>query len=172
MQTLQTGIIIKTVGLKGELKLKSTTYFAEERYQEGNIVYLSKEGSKDYQKCTVVSYRTYQGFDFIVLKEISSIEVAEKYIGYGVFIDKKDATLDDDMYFFCDLEGCKIIDNSNKEELGIVETVEEFPAQITFAVRSNKTGKLFYVPFVEAFVTKVDIDKKEIYINVIEGLIS
>ena len=31
------------------------------------------------------------GFDFIILKEISSIEIAEKYIGYNVYIDKNDA---------------------------------------------------------------------------------
>ena len=73
METLQTGTIVKTVGLKGELKLKSTTFFAEQRYQEGNIVYLSKDG-KNHQKFTVVSYRSYQGFDFIYLKEISSIK--------------------------------------------------------------------------------------------------
>ena len=68
METLQTGTIVKTVGLKGELKLKSTTFFAEQRYQEGNIVYLSKDG-KNLQKFTVVSYRSYQDFDFIYLKE-------------------------------------------------------------------------------------------------------
>ena len=79
MQALQTGTIIKTVGLKGELKLKSTTFFAEDRYQEGNVVYLSKDG-KSFEKSEVVSYRTYQGFDFVKLKEIPSIEVAEKYI--------------------------------------------------------------------------------------------
>ena len=170
METLQTGTIVKTVGLKGELKLKSTTFFAEQRYQESNIVYLSKDG-KNHQKFTVVSYRSYQGFDFIYLKEISSIEVAEKYIGYGVYINKEDATLDDDMYFFCDLEGCKVLDNETDEELGIVESVEEFPAQLTLSVKSNKTDKIFYVPFVEAFVVDVDIESKKIYINVIKGLI-
>ena len=170
METLQTGTIVKTVGLKGELKLKSTTFFAEERYQEGNIVYLSKDGT-NFQKFTVVSYRSYQGFDFVYLKEIPSIEIAEKYIGYRVYIDKEDATLDDDMYFFCDLEGCKVIDNETDEELGVVESVEEFPAQLTLSVKSNKTDKIFYVPFVEAFVVDVDIDNKKIYINVIKGLI-
>lgn len=170
MQALQTGTIIKTVGLKGELKLKSTTFFAEDRYQEGNVVYLSKDG-KSFEKCEVVSYRTYQGFDFVTLKEITSIEVAEKYIGYNIYIDKEEATLQEGMYYFCDLEGCRVFDNETKEELGVVQTVEEFPAQITFAVLSHKTGKLFYVPFVSAFVTDVDINKKEIYINVIKGLI-
>ena len=170
METLQTGTIVKTVGLKGELKLKSTTFFAEERYQEGNVVYLIKDGTY-YQKFSVVSYRSYQGFDFVYLKEIPSIEIAEKYIGYGVYIDKEDATLDDDMYFFCDLEGCKVIDNETDEELGVVESVEEFPAQLTLSVKSNKTDKIFYVPFVEAFVVEVDIDNKKIYINVIKGLI-
>ena len=113
----------------------------------------------------------FESFDFIYLKDISSIEVAEKYIGYGVYINKEDATLDDDMYFFCDLEGCKVLDNETEEELGIVESVEEFPAQLTLSVKSNKTDKIFYVPFVEAFVVDVDIESKKIYINVIKGLI-
>lgn len=171
MKTLQTGTIVKTVGLKGELKLKSSTFFAEDRYQKGNIVYLSNN-EKDFIKCTVVSYRNYQGFDFIVLKNITSIEEAEKYIGYNVYIDKDEANLEEGMYYFCDLEGCKVFDDETKEELGIVETVEEFPAQITLAVKSHKTGKIFYVPFLEVFVGDVDIDKKEIYIHVIEGLLN
>jgi 16S rRNA processing protein RimM len=170
MEALQTGTIIKTVGLKGELKLKSTTFFAEERYQKGNKVYLSKDG-KNFQKCTVLSYRFYQGFDFVILKEISSIEAAENYIGYNIYVNKEDAVIDDDMYFFCDLEGCKVFNEETKEEIGIVNTVEEFPAQITLAVKSNKTGKIFFVPFVNAFIGEIDIKKKEIYIKVIEGLI-
>ena len=72
---------------------------------------------------------------------------------------------------FCDLEGCKVLDNETDEELGIVESVEEFPAQLTLSVKSNKTDKIFYVPFVEAFVVDVDIESKKIYINVIKGLI-
>ena len=170
MQALQTGTIVKTVGLKGELKLKSSTFFAENRYQEGNIVYLGKN-EHDLKKFTCVSYRTYQGFDFIILKEISSIETAEKYIGYNVYIDKNDAEIEEDTYFFCDLEGCKIIDNETNEELGIVETVEEFPAHLTLAMKSKKSGKICFIPFVDAFIVDVDIDAKEIYINVIEGLI-
>ena len=127
METLQTGTIVKTVGLKGELKLKSTTFFAEQRYQEGNIVYLSKDG-ENHQKFTVVSYRSYQGFDFIYLKEISSIEVAEKYIGYGVYINKEDA-IDiqnaskfhiDSSVFCVELFGADILMRSRMDELGII----------------------------------------------------
>ena len=109
------------------------------------------------------------GFDLESSKK--AIEIAEKYIGYSVYINKEDAELDDDMYFFCDLEGCTVIDNETKEELGVVESVEEFPAQLTLSVKSNKTDKIFFVPFVEAFVVDVDIENKKIYINVIKGLI-
>ena len=170
METLQTGTIVKTVGLKGELKLKSSTSFAEQRYQEGNVVYLSKDGT-NLQKFHVVSYREYQKFDFIILKEISSIEVAEKYIGYNVYIDKKDATLEEDMYFFSDLEGCTVYDDETEEELGTIVEVEEFPAHINLGVKSKVSGKLCYVPFVDAFVAEVNIEDKAVYINVIEGLI-
>lgn len=170
MKKLQAGTIIKTVGLNGELKVKSSTFFAEERYQPGNTVYLSKD-NKNFKKYTVESYRFYQGFDFIYLEEVLSIEEAKKLIGFNILVDKDELELDEDVYFFCDLKGCKVFNNLTKEEIGIVKEVEEFPAQITLAVKVKASGKISYIPFVKAFVEEVNISKKEIYINVIEGLI-
>ena len=72
-------------------------------------------------------------------------------------------------YFYSDLIGCAILDE-NKEVLGIVKNVEEFPAQITLRVKRNN-GKDFFVPFVKQFIKNVDIDNKKIYIEVIEGML-
>ena len=88
-----------------------------------------------------------------------SAEIMEK--------DRKD--LEVGYYFYEDLVGCSIIDQS-KNELGIVNKVEEFPAQITLRVK-RQNGKDFFVPFVKQFIKKVDIDAKKIYIEVIEGML-
>ena len=56
--------------------------------------------------------------------------------------------------------------NSNHEILGKVSKVEEFPAQIT--LRVQRKGKPdFFVPFIKQFIINVDIENKEIIINVI-----
>ena len=65
--------------------------------------------------------------------------------------------------------GCKVLDEKG-QELGVVKEVEEFPAQLTLRVK--RAGKEdFFVPFVKAFIRRVDINKKEIEINVIGGML-
>lgn len=170
MEALQTGIIIKTHGLKGELKLKSTTHFASKRYKKGNKVYLSKDGV-NFEKFTVKSYRFYQGFDFVTFNELPDLTAAEKYLGFAAFIDKNTSKLEKGQYYFSDLLGCKVFNNDTKELLGEVIKIEEFPAQINLAVKSSKDEKTYFIPFIEVFIKSVDIETKEIYISVIEGLI-
>ena len=73
------------------------------------------------------------------------------------------------MYYFSDLEKCEVFDEDNNL-LGKVIKVEEFPAQITLRVKS-KSGKVFFVPFIEQFIIDVNIIDKSIKIKVIEGML-
>ena len=60
--------------------------------------------------------------------------------------------------------------DENGKVLGKVSQVEEFPAQLTLRVKRDKQPD-FLVPFVKAFIRSVDIEKKQIVINVIGGLL-
>ena len=85
----------------------------------------------------------------------------------SVIKDNKD--LEKNSYFYSDLRGCKVIDES-KNVLGNVKEVEEFPAQVTLRVkRDNKPD--FFVPFIKEFIKEVDIDEKTITIHVLEGML-
>ena len=167
MEYVKLGTIIGSFSLDGTLKVISTTDFAMERYQEGNTIYLLNK-DKEYIPLTVVSFRMNGKIDFVKVEEITTKEEAESYKGCELLIDKKEATLPKGFYHFADLEGCKVL-LEDKSEIGLVKKVEEYPAQATLRIKGK--DKEILIPFVDAFIIKVDIKKKEIVVRVIEGMI-
>lgn len=162
------GTIIGTHGLDGNIKFISSSYFLEERLQEGNLVYLGKD-INSLQKYEVEYFRYSPKYISLKLKGIDSIEFAEKLKGVSIFVLKEDLVLDQGMYYFSDLQKCEVFDELNNF-LGKVIKVEEFPAQITLRVKS-KSGKVFFVPFIEQFIIDINIIDKSIKIKVIEGML-
>lgn len=167
MEYLSLGVIIGSFALDGSVKVLSSTDFAPDRYQVGNKLYLRKED--DIVEVTVKEYRYSGGNDIVSFNEINTVEEALAKKGYEVLIDKSEAILPKNYYHFYELEACEVFDNED-HYLGKVKKVEEYPAQITLRV-STKEGKQFQVPFVEAFIKKVDIKNHKIVINLIEGML-
>ena len=118
---------------------------------------------------TVESFRMSGQIVFVKLEGINNPESAKEFKDFEIHTIKNRNDLQVGYYFYEDLVGCSIIDQS-KNELGKVSKVEEFPAQITLRVK-RANGKDFFVPFVKQFIKKVDIDDKKIYIEVIEGML-
>ena len=169
MEYLSLGKITDAFGLDGTLKIYSTTNMGEKRYQKGATVYLFDAENNSYIAYKVLNYRHNGLFDFVKLETIENIEAALSKKGQEIFVEKNAKDLDKDSYFYSDLRACKIIDK-NGNKLGIVKEIEEFPAQITLRVaRQGKPD--FFVPFIEVFIAKIDIENKEITINVMEGLL-
>ena len=163
------GYITDAFSLDGTFKVLSKTDFASKRYQKGNEIYLYQANTKQRMTVIVESYRSSGQFDFVKVQGINSKEEALEFKGYEIQALKDYNVIDKDHYYYSDLVGCKVIDEKGNE-LGMVSQVEEFPAQLTLRVR-RKGKEDFFVPFVKAFIRKVDINKKEIEINVIGGML-
>ena len=163
------GYITDAFSLDGTFKVLSKTDFASKRYQEGKEIFLYQANTKQRMTCVVESYRSNGQFDFVKVQGINSKEEALEFKGYEIHALKDYDSMDKDTYYFVDLVGCKVLDEKG-QELGVVKEVEEFPAQLTLRVK--RAGKEdFFVPFVKAFIRRVDINKKEIEINVIGGML-
>ena len=163
------GYITDAFSLDGTFKVLSKTDFADKRYQEGKEIYLYQANTKQRMTVVVESYRSSDQFDFVKVQGINSKEEALEFKGYEIQALKDYDNMDKDTYYFVDLVGCKVLDEKG-QELGVVKEVEEFPAQLTLRVK--RAGKEdFFVPFVKAFIRRVDINKKEIEINVIGGML-
>ena len=163
------GYITDAFSLDGTFKVLSKTDFASKRYQKGNEVFLYQPNTKQRMTVTVESFRKSGQFDFVKVQGVNSKEEALEFKGCEIHALKDYDVVSKDTYYFVDLVGCKVIDEKG-HKLGLVSQVEEFPAQLTLRVKRN--GKEdFFVPFVKAFIRRVDINKKEIEINIIEGML-
>ena len=169
MEYLNLGNIVDSFGVDGTVKIYSTTSFGEKRYKKGSTVLLVNPQTNEMTELTVEKYRHSGFFDFVKFEEFKTPEEVKNLKGYSIQIIKNNKDLDKDTYFYSDLRGCKVVDESNKE-LGTVKEVEEFPAQVTLRV-SRKNGQDFFVPFIKQFIKDVKIDDKIIVIHVIEGLL-
>ncbi len=169
MEYLLLGKIIDTFGLDGTVKVISSTNNQDIRYKKGSKVFAHDEKEDTYLELTIKNYRSNGKFDFISFNEFKDINDAEIIKGNTLEVIKNRNDLDVGYYFYSDLVGCKVLDENNNT-LGTVSIVEEFPAQITLRVK-RPNRKDFFVPFLEQFIKNVDVEKKEIHINVMEGML-
>lgn len=167
MEYVKLGNIIGSFGLDGTLKVFSTTYFQEDRYQTGNKIFLLNPTSKETKELTVVSFRVSGNLDYVLVNEITTKEEAESLKGYELVAIKD--KLNEGLYYYSDLEKMSVYDEEGNL-LGKVKKVEEFPAQITLRISREKKAD-FFVPFIDEFILNIDKNNNKITIKVIGGML-
>lgn len=167
------GKIIGTFGIKGEVKVKSETSFADTRFKTGSKLLL-KVNDK-YLDVEIKSHRTHKNMELVSFSKIASkvlnsdINEIEAYVGCELYVDHSTLDeLEDGEFYYSDLIGLKVYDNTSNY-LGEVIEIRELPRGILLEVKTEKKNAL--IPFVDEFVSDVNLDEGVIYINVIEGLI-
>lgn len=169
MEYLTTGKVINVRGLQGEMKILSTTDFANKRYQKGKKVYLCHPISLEQQAVTVQAYQQIGGFDYIRFVEITTVEQADSYRGYLVQILLKEAgKLPKDVYYHYQLVGCQVFDSQNNLVGEVIEIVDN-GAQKLLRVKTDQQTRL--IPFLQPFLRHIDIENKIIYLEHWEGLL-
>jgi 16S rRNA processing protein RimM len=83
-------------------------------------------------------------------------------------VDPKESNVSEDDFHISQIIDCKVIDESGKA-WGVVVDVLQLPAQDTLVIKVD--GREVLVPFVKAYVPKVDIDNKLLTIVNTAGLL-
>lgn len=170
MNYLSLGVILKTRGLKGEVKVKSSTDFASERYKKNHKVYLLDPKTQEAKEVHIKSYSNQMGFDYVSFVELPDINLITPYIGHQIVVIKEEQKpLDKDNYYFSDLINCDVFDQ-NDQKIGEVTKIEEYASYHTLRIKLL-SGKDLLLPFVKAFIKVVDIENKKIKATIIEGMI-
>lgn len=165
MDKVKVGKIVGTHALKGELKIRSNSDFADERFKKGNSLYIRYQ--KNDIELEIVSSRFHKNNYLVAFKDHQDINLVEKYVGSFIYGLKDETLLQDDEYFYDDLIGLTVI--SNDKVIGTVSSIYNNGRHDVLNVDYH--GKKVAIPYVDAFIDEVNLDNKTIKVQLIKGLI-
>lgn len=152
------GKTTKTVGLKGEIRVY---------LHQADLIELGESYYLNGQAHTIEKLRFNKNTATIKFSQIDSIDQAENYLNLELFRRKEDIHLDQDQYFYSELIGLKVLSEDGKF-LGEVVDILQPSLQNIYVIRGEVE---FLLPAVEEFIVSIDLDKREMTVSLIEGLI-
>lgn len=165
---LRVGVISNTHGVRGEVKVFPTTDDPN-RYKKLKKVILQTR--KEQLELEIQSVKFFKQFVIVKFKGINNINDIEQYKGMELFVTRENAVkLEPNENFICDLVGCNVIEDENDTVIGVVEDVMITGANDVYVVK-NAEGKEILLPVTKECVLDVDIDKKEIKVHLLPGLL-
>lgn len=165
MEKLRVGKIVGTHALKGELKIRSTSDFNEERFVKGYTLYIRYQ--QDDIEMKIASVRVHKTNYLIAFEGCFDINLVEKYIGCYVYALKNEELLDNGEYYVEDIIGCHVYDGT-KEIGDVIEVIDNGRHDVLVI---DCKGKKVRVPYVEAFVKEEDIKNKKMVVTLIKGML-
>ncbi len=166
---LNVGKIVNTQGIKGEVRVISTTDFPEERYKKGAVLTLFQEKKAPIQ-LTVKSHRKHKNFDLLSFEGHPSINDVEKYRD-GILKVSKEETIElpENEFYYHEIIGAKVVEE-NGNELGKIKEILSPGANDVWVVQRPKKKDVL-LPYIDSVVKTVDLENGVIYVEIPEGLI-
>ena len=168
MEYLTVGTIVRTVGLKGEVKVYPSTNFRDSRFSKGSHVLLLDENNEIAEDLLIVKHLKNGDCDNLIFEGYDTIEKAEKLLKKDLFVIKDQSFLKKGEYFYSDLEKMTVYFD-NGQLIGKVKKVEDYNKYATLRVAHSPKDVL--IPFVDAFIKSVSLEEKKIIVKYIEGLL-
>lgn len=173
MEWFNVGRIVNTHGVRGEVRILSTTDFEEQRFVVGNRLAAFKKNDKKPTWVTIQSVRRHKNFILLTFEGMNNINLVEPFKEGMLKVTKdqmEEDLLEENEYFYHDIIGCSVISEEG-ETIGEVKDILQTGANDVWVIKGTK-GKEQYIPYIEDVVKDINIDDKMITIHVMEGLLS
>jgi 16S rRNA processing protein RimM len=163
------GRIARPFGIQGEVKIIPITDHAE-RFVGIDAVFVKQNGS--FRKLEVAGSRIVKNAVLLKFVHVSDRSDAERYRDCMLYIDREHAApIEDDSNYYYDLLGCTV-KTTDGTEIGIVTDIQNAGSCDVYSVKpENSSEPELLIPVVRDIVKKIDIKKKEICIEIIDGLL-
>ena len=183
---LRIGIITKAHGLKGEVKVYSTTDTPERFKQVKEVLLKTPKGDI---KTEIESVKFVSNVPVVKFSAFNDVEEVKDLHNTEIYIDRKySQELEEGEYYIADLIGCTVYADEDLgaypklrtegRRLGTVKDVLQTGANDVYIVDTEVPDKKdplrnieVLLPVIPQCILKVDIEKEEIYAHIMEGLI-
>lgn len=164
---LEIGQIINTFGIKGEVKVFPLTDDIK-RFDDLETVYVKNK--KESQLYNIESIKYHKNFVLIKFKGINTVEQAEILRNSYLEVDRAQAIpLNEGEYFIADLIGLEVYSDEGKL-IGKVDDIYNTGANDIYVVKDD-LGKQTLLPGIKDVIKNVDLEKGQIIVHLIPGLI-
>ena len=165
---LEVGVITGTHGLRGDLKIR-TLPTGDLALPGARTVYLM-DGKGLPARYDAIRSSPHKQYIVLRLSGLENVNAVQGLIGSSVWMAKSDLPdLEEDQFFWSDLEGLDVVDQK-QGEIGKIVGMFSTPAHDILEV-DGSAGEVL-VPAVEPFLVELDLDSKTLYVNLPEGLIA
>ena len=165
--TLRVGVISSTHGVRGEVKVYPTTDDAA-RFKKLKTVML--DTGREKLTLNIESVKFFKNMVILKFKEFNNINEIEKYKGRDLLIRREQAVkLGPDENFIVDLIGLSVITDEG-EDFGTMKDVLQTGANDVYVIE-HKSGKEYLFPAIKDCILNVDLEKKEMTVHVMDGLL-
>ena len=164
-QYLETGKIVTTHGLKGEVKVYPWCDDAEELL-DFDVLYLNKG-----KTALEVEDAWVQNGNMVIMKfaGIDVIEKAQELRGKVLYIDRDDVELEEGQHFVQDLLGMEVVDADDGHVYGKLTDVSKTGANDVYHI-TFPDGKVRLIPKIPQVVIDIDVEAEKMTIRPLEGL--
>ncbi|CAK9140137.1 unnamed protein product [Ilex paraguariensis] len=190
---VEIGYISSVHGLQGEVRVKGRTDFPELRFSKPGRRWLRQQvsGREKIQVVDLVEGRGQSGQKGWIVKfsEVDTADKAQLLVGSTMLVmEEERPALAEDEFYSRDLIGMRVILKETGEPVGTVANIFNTGASDLLHVMLNShrdrddgngrpaselsaSGPLVWVPFVEAIIPHVDMNKREMQITPPKGLL-
>ncbi|MBZ5663406.1 MAG: ribosome maturation factor RimM [Acidobacteriia bacterium] len=164
-------VVIKTQGRRGEVAAELHTDVPDRFRQDMRLWALARDGQR--REVTIEDLWPHKSFLVLKFQGVDTINDAEPLVGAELQLPRSErAELEPGWTYLSDLVGCTVFDG--QREIGEIEDVEFGAGEAPLLVVRGKEqrGKLPYeIPFADAYLEKLDLERKEVRMKLPEGLL-
>lgn len=163
------GKIVNTQGIKGEIRVISSTDFPEERFRKGNILYI-EVAPNDLFEVKVASHRLHKNFHLLTFVGLDNINDVEKYKGKMLRINEEQLSeLDEGEFYYHEIIDCEVF-TEDGEKIGTIKEILSPGANDVWVVKRPGEKDLL-LPYIEEVVKEIDVENKKVIVHLMEGLL-
>ena len=164
---LRVGVITSTHGVRGEVKVFPTTDDAK-RFKKLKTVIL--DTGKGQTTLEIEQVKFFKNMVILKFDGVDTMNEVEGWRQKDLLITRDEAIpLEEDEFFITDLIGLNVVTDEG-ETLGTLTDVMETGANDVYCVKTPE-GKELLLPAIRDCILDVDLDKEEMLVHVLPGLL-
>jgi len=163
--------VVKTQGRQGEVAAEIHTDVPD-RFSTGMSVLALPATQPEAVRRELEVEEVWPHKGLLVLKflGVDSISEAESLIGCELQVPSSErAVLDPGWNYVSDLAGCTVLDHGL--EIGRIADVQFGTGEASLLVVKNNAGQQFDIPFAEAYLEGMDLDRRQVRMNLPDGML-